>query len=153
MPTAQKRNIIQELHSINILSIQHPWAVPSGPEPSCDAFEESWHFHVVQFKLRSGAYRMMHSAKQTLWARLHTPALSSPEVSITHRLWSGKQIWLQSRGKGCLSLTLFSVLGRTAQLTNRKYSVTVHYLVPDWGRLKNGPFKPSLLPISSFPSP
>lgn len=75
------------------------------------------------------------------------------EVSITPRLWSGKQICLQSRGEGCPSLTPLAMLGRTEQLTNRKGSVTVHYFVPDLGRLKNGPFKQSLLPISSLPFP
>lgn len=94
----------------------------------------------------------MPSAKQSLLAPLHGTTLSPWSFHGPCALIR-KQICLQSRGKSYPSLTLLSVLWRTEQLTNGKCSVTAHYFVPDLGRLKNGPFKQSLWPISSLPFP
>ena len=102
MSTEWERNVAQQLPSINMLSIQRPWAVPAPRTLLWQAWRE------LAFPNRA-----VQAPDRTEWCiqlsrrcrRCSPPALSPAEVSITQGLWSGKQIWVQSHGKGSLSLS------------------------------------------------
>ena len=61
MSTEWERNVVQQLPSINILSIQRPWAVPAPQNPLVTSLKRAGISKPCSSSSR--AYRMMHSAK------------------------------------------------------------------------------------------
>lgn len=148
MPTRQQREgQDQKPPSVNIPRIPEQLQRPVPPATHPRG-------HGVS-KWRSSGSRAQKKAFSWVGDAVDTAPWYHPlpsEVSITPRLWSGKQICCDHVAKVAL-LSLLAGVGRTEQLTSRKCSVTVCYFVPGLGRLENSPSKQSLWPVSSLPFP